>query len=251
MILPVWLLYHKDQPERSVQVYTLLDNASDTTFIKSSILKNLGVEGPEMILKLYTMHGQADIPVQKTDGLVVESLDGTARIELPKTYSRDNIPSRSNQIPTPETARQWPHLKNLEKEIPPYNCDMEVGILIGRNCPKALKPRNVILRKESDPYAVRTSLGWDILGPVTPRKDTADEEIDILISDRILSNEVGNEEQVHSKIVATVETKDVLSPLDIRKVPESDFSESKDPKMVATSQEDRQFLARVYIYGKN
>ena len=37
----------------------------------------------------------------------------------------------------------------------------------------------------------------------------------------------------------------MLSPLDIRKVLESDFSESKDPKMVATSQEDRQFLARV------
>ena len=122
---------------------------------------------------------------------------------------------------------------------------MEVGILIGCNCPKALKPRNVILGKESDPYAVRTSLGWGIVGPVTPRKDTADEEIDMLTSNRILSNEVGNEEQVHSKIVATVETKEVLSPLDIRKVLESDFSESKDPKMVATSQEDRQFLARV------
>ena len=244
MILPVWL-YHKDQPERSVQVYTLLDNASDTTFIKSSVLKNLGVEGPEMILKLYTMHGEADVPVQKIDGLVVESLDGTAPIELSKTYSRDNIPSRSNQIPTPETARQWPHLKNLEKEIAPYNCDMEVGILIGCNCPKALKPRNVILGKESDPYAVRTSLGWGIVGPVAPRKDTADEEIDMLTSNRILSNEVGNEEQVHSKIVATVETKEVLSPLDIRKVLESDFSESKDPKMVATSPEDRQFLAIV------
>ena len=131
MILPIWF-YHKAQPEWSVLVYTLLDNAGDTTLIKSSVLKNLGVEGPEMILKLYTMHGQADIPVQKIYGLVVESLDGTACIELPKTYSRDKIPSWRNQIPTPETARQWPHLKNLEKDIPPYNCDMEVGILIGK-----------------------------------------------------------------------------------------------------------------------
>ena len=82
------------------------------------------------------------------------------------------------------------------------------------------------------------------VAPVTPRKDTVDEEDDMLTS-KILSNEVGKEEQVHSKIVATVETKEVLSPLDIRKVLKSDFSESKDPKMAAISQEDRQFLARV------
>ena len=42
-----------------------------------------------------------------------------------------------------------------------------------------------------------------------------------------------------------METKEVLSPLDTRKVLKSDFSESKDPKMAAISQEDRQFLARV------
>ena len=59
--------------------------------------------------------------------------------------------------------------------------------------------------------------------------DKADEELDMLTSNKILSNHVGNEEQVHSKIVPTVETKEVLRPLDNRKVLESDFSESKDP----------------------
>ena len=68
MIIPVWLL-HKDRPQSEVLVYALLDNASDTTFVKSSVLKKLGVEGPEVNLKLYTMHGRTEIPVQKVDGI--------------------------------------------------------------------------------------------------------------------------------------------------------------------------------------
>ena len=49
MILPVWL-HHKDRPQSEVLVYALLDNASDATFIKTSTLKDLGVEGPELKL---------------------------------------------------------------------------------------------------------------------------------------------------------------------------------------------------------
>ena len=60
MILPVWL-HHEDRSQSNVLVYILLDNASDTTFIKT--LKDLGVEGPELKIKLYTMHRNARIPV--------------------------------------------------------------------------------------------------------------------------------------------------------------------------------------------
>ena len=39
-------------PETEVLVYALLDNASHTTFITTSTLRNLGVEGPELELRL-------------------------------------------------------------------------------------------------------------------------------------------------------------------------------------------------------
>lgn len=102
-------------------VYTLLDNASDTTFIKTSTLTSLGVEGPELKLKLYTMHGNTEIPVQKVDGLIVERFDKKVKIELPKAYSRDSIPSRRNQIPRSEagrTASIWPHLQRIDASLP-------------------------------------------------------------------------------------------------------------------------------------
>ena len=40
MIVPVWL-HHKDSPDKEVLVYALLDDASDSTFIKSETLRDL------------------------------------------------------------------------------------------------------------------------------------------------------------------------------------------------------------------
>ena len=201
MIIPVWL-HHKDRPQSEVLVYALLDNASDTTFVKSSVLKKLGVEGPEVNLKLYTVHGRTEIPVQKVDGLMVERFDKRVQTVLPKVYSRDAIPSRRNQIPRPETASRWPHLQRIQDKIPPYQERLEVGLLIRCNCPRALKPREVITGRADDPYAIRTLLGWGIIGPITPVRDTLDEfEENESTCNRIITQEVGDPKRLHSKFV--------------------------------------------------
>ena len=48
----------------------------------------------------------------------------------------------------------------------PYQEDIEVGLLIGGNCPFELKPKEVIIGKGEKPYAVQSILGWGIVGPV-------------------------------------------------------------------------------------
>ena len=45
----------------------------------------------------------------------------------------------------------------------PYRGDLEVGLLIGTNCPKAIKPRQVIPGADSDPYGIKTDLDWGIV----------------------------------------------------------------------------------------
>ena len=112
--------------------------------------------------------GKKEIPVQKVEGLVVQRLDKQTVVELPKVYSRGSIPARRNQIPTPEIASKWQHLTKIKDEIPSIQHDVEVSLLIGCNCPKALKPQEVILGNDNDPYAVKTKLGWGIIGPVSP-----------------------------------------------------------------------------------
>ena len=58
----------------------------------------------------------------------------------------------------------------------PYKEDIEVGILISTNCPRAIKPREVIPGLDDDPYGIKTDLGWGIVGRVC--KSPPDEDVD-------------------------------------------------------------------------
>ncbi|KAL6490189.1 hypothetical protein MHYP_G00005340 [Metynnis hypsauchen] len=42
--------------------------------------------------------------------------------------------------------------------------DCEVGLLIGYDCSRALAPRQVITGGDDEPYAIKTDLGWSIVG---------------------------------------------------------------------------------------
>lgn len=239
MIVPV-VLHQRNNPDVEVSVYALLDNGSDSTFVKSSILRELGVEGVETSLQLNTMHGRTEIPVQRVEGLVVQRFDRKTSIALPKTYSRDSIPSRRDQIPTPEIAGRWPHLERIKAMIPPIRNDVDVGILIGCNCPKALKPQEVILGDDDDPYAIRTLLGWGIIGPVKPGEGLSVREDGVSTCNRVVTSEIGGTRLVN-KFVVNQQTKEVINPFEVRRMFEVDFSERHQGDQ-AFSQEDRKFL---------
>ena len=226
MVVPV-VLHHKDNPSVEMKTYALLDNGSDSTFIKSSTLRKLDVDGPQMTLKLNTMYGQSEIVVKKIEGLIVQHVTKTtAPVALPKAYSRDFIPLKRNQIPTREIASKWPHLRQIKDQLLPLQKDMEVGLLIGCNCPKAIKPRDVILGEEDEPYAVRTH---------------ASQEGDALTTcHRVVTYEIGSK-RLDSRFAFDARTKEVINPSDVRRMFEIDFSE-KDKEDIHLSQEDRRFL---------
>lgn len=69
------------------------------------------------------MHGKESIPAQKFEGLVVQRFDKQIVVELPKAYTRESIPARKNQTPTPEIASEWQHLTKIKDEIPPIQHD--------------------------------------------------------------------------------------------------------------------------------
>ena len=58
---------------------------------------------------------------------------------------------------------KWPHLKDLE--IPDVD-DAQVTMLIGANVPEAQVQKEFRRGGSGEPYAVRTVLGWAVLGPV-------------------------------------------------------------------------------------
>ncbi|KAK5859400.1 hypothetical protein PBY51_020957 [Eleginops maclovinus] len=182
---------------------------------------------------------------QRVNNLQVRGFYSNKKIYLPPTYTRDFIPANRTHIPTAKTAKAWSHLEHLQDDVAPLQ-DCEVGLLIGYNCSQALLPREVVSGKENEPYAQRTDLGWSIVGHGKASVDYGDA---IGISHRIVVRQVtpgvnpsvSLKKEVH--YVNRTKVKEV-TPSDILKVLESDFSEragEEDP----VSQDDLKFLSTI------
>ena len=61
----------------------------------------------------------------------------------------------------------WQYLNEI---IVPELRDERIGILIGCDCPQAMEPWEVIHSQDGGPYALKTILGWTVVGPRSPRK---------------------------------------------------------------------------------
>ena len=70
LILPV-LIHHKNDPDRRVKVYAVLDDQNDTCFVTDDVRDKLGVTGLVIKLELGTMHAIEKIDTQRIDDLVV------------------------------------------------------------------------------------------------------------------------------------------------------------------------------------
>ena len=131
-----------ERPQNDVLTYALIDSQSNATFVTEKLKRALEVDDVASHLRLSTMHQEDEIvECNNVQGLVVTDLKHQVHIPLPKVYTRETIPYKPHQIPKPEVAMQWDHLKCIAEELMPYREDVQVGILIGTNCTKAIKSR--------------------------------------------------------------------------------------------------------------
>ncbi|XP_028314916.1 uncharacterized protein LOC114470784 [Gouania willdenowi] len=222
MIVPVWVSTTQN-PSKEKLVYALLDTQSDNSFVSEDIIHQLQADFHPVKLKLTTMLGvHMTVKSQRVSGLRVRGYDSDVHIDLPPSYTKDYIPFNCDNIPTNDTAKQWPHLSEIVEKIPPLlNCD--VGLLIGFNCPRTLAPKQVLLGKDNEPFAVKTDLGWSIVGGFTSEPN----ETKISLCHRI-----------------TVREQPPVTPMDVLTVLESDFKDTKTGDKTV-SQEDLIFLDKL------
>ena len=152
LIIPVWVS-SSENPENKQLTYALIDCQSNATFVTEKLRQELGIEGVKSHLLLSTLHEENKvIESLKVKGLTVMDMNQQNSIPLPQAFTRQTIPFKSSQIPKPEVAMCWEHLKPIASELMPYRKDLEVGLLIGTNCPRAIKPREIIPDSDNDPY---------------------------------------------------------------------------------------------------
>ncbi|KAM7416948.1 hypothetical protein PAMA_018837 [Pampus argenteus] len=226
-IIPVWVST-TSEPDCEILVYALLDTQSDTTFLLEETAKALHAKNEPVQLRLSTMASRNTIvPCRRVTGLQVRGFYSDKVIPLPVTYTRDFIPANREHIPTPETAKVWPHLEHIAAEIAPQqSCD--IGLLIGYNCPQALVPRQVMPGEENQPFGLKTDLGWSIVGYGNLCLDYGDA---IGVSHQVVVKQVTPDCQLASDVTSEVHyvcrtlIEEVVSPVDVIKVLESDFVE--------------------------
>ena len=226
MIVPV-RIEHEEHPEHQVVVYALLDPQSDACFIKESVGNQIHAE--EVLLELSTMAGKATMKTTSMKNLIVRSIDNDAEIKMPTMYSRQEIPAERHLIPRAETVRKWPHMEEVSEQLPPYLPGAEIGLLIGINYPRAIKPRDIVLGDEEDPWAVRTELGWSVVGPMQGGSTGA--------ACRHIGVSEDRRELCH--FAFRVHAQEV-NPMQFARMLDTDFQEAKTDKKM--SHEDQKFM---------
>ena len=65
-----------------------------------------------------TVNGTQLHDAKALNGLIVTDLNGENRIDLPKTFTKEDISAIEVNVPAPELARKWKHLKRIADCMP-------------------------------------------------------------------------------------------------------------------------------------
>ena len=131
----------KERRKNICRIYAISDDQSNTSLITSKLANELGATGPQEKYYLTTCSGEKEAKYgRRAAGVVLKSLDGLES-ELPTLNECNNIPSDKQEIPTPEMARRFPHLRDIANEIPQLDENAEIHLLIGRDDLELLKVR--------------------------------------------------------------------------------------------------------------
>lgn len=139
-----------------------MDNGSQATFCTEKLIRQLGIEGKKTQILLRTMGQEKLEPSYHLSGLEVCGLKEKMYIDLPQIYTHRDIPVSKENIPVQDDLKRWPHPHGTQLQ----QINADIGLLVGCDVYKTMKPWEVIHSEDNGPYAVRTVLGWVINSPL-------------------------------------------------------------------------------------
>ncbi|VDI27101.1 Hypothetical predicted protein [Mytilus galloprovincialis] len=111
---------------QSVETYAFFDSGSSITFCSQKLMCQLGANGKKTKITITTMGNTQTINTCAINGLQVSSLSMEHMVDLPKVYTKDNLPVSKEHIPTQREIKKWTHLESVD--IP--EIDADIGIMI-------------------------------------------------------------------------------------------------------------------------
>ena len=155
-----------------IQTGALLDTGSSESWIHVDVLKDLKVreeKGRSKSVKLQTVSGTEQVEVRQVKLEVSGVCRGQRRYRKEVIFNvKQEFPEISNNV-TQEDLKDYKHLKTLPLEVK----RKEVKMIIGEDAADLMMPLELRRgRRMTEPYAVRTPLGWALNGTIKATKVT-------------------------------------------------------------------------------
>ncbi|XP_069138180.1 uncharacterized protein [Argopecten irradians] len=169
----------------------------------------------------------------------LESIDGSHSLKLQSILECNSIPNVRQDIPTPTVARNYRHLRDLERMIPEEDTTAEISLLIGRDIIAAHNVLDQRIGDDHEPCAQKLRLGWVIIGETClgavhqPEMVTVNKKNVLRCGRETCFTPCPND--LNFKIKDTLGDKTLNISEDI-------FSHSKDDETIGLSQEDQKFI---------
>lgn len=161
-ILPVRLRSRDNGFEITTNAF--LDIGAGASFITDALAKKMGLKGQTTTIELSTMTQKHGISTcRKVRNLEVKGINREAQwSRLGDVYTHDRVSVKKWEIPRRSDIENCPELKDVDlKEV-----DAPAGLLLEADATDAIRPLEIIPTRDDGPYAMRTKLGWTLLGPV-------------------------------------------------------------------------------------
>ena len=119
-VVPV-LLSHKDNSEKQVLVYAMLDECSTGCFITESLLFNEfeEVRKEEREMSACTLNGMKSMKAYASKNFIAKSLSGDAfdEVKLPTLYGRPQLPLDEADNPSKKYIQSWKYLHKVADSL--------------------------------------------------------------------------------------------------------------------------------------
>lgn len=145
-----------------VKTYALLDEGSDVTLCTDKLVKRLGATGRPREFTITTVNHSSERRNGLEVSLKVSPIDKSETVVLNRVWSVERLPISLSSLPDRSVLGKWSHLKGINL---PRIEKGQVELLIGSDTPEVFWVEDERRGKRGEPYAIRSILGWSILGP--------------------------------------------------------------------------------------
>ncbi|CAG2232634.1 unnamed protein product [Mytilus edulis] len=238
-------VYPKNFPDKAVNVYAILDDQSNRTLAKTELFDQLGINTSAIQYTMSSCAGRTIMNGRCAESLIVESLSGNGELEIHSVIECSAIPDEKSEIPTPDIAKSYPHLREIAHQMLDLNPNIDIQLLIGRDVPEAHHVFRQLTGPKGTPFAQELFFGWVIIGDVCLGKVHKPNFVNVNKTN-VMNNGRGT---IFEPCINTLYVKENTELAHIRDNVHSQrcnndplFIKTKDDDKIGTSVQDRLFL---------